>query len=134
MKRFSLLFVVLGILCITRIYATGITAGGCRFYDNPKTDLSEKSFFRKLLLLGKRKDDNKVFEKRLKTYQVAPFAISFILFCFTIVLYALYGLSFLFEFPVGVTIGSILESVIARIVVIGWYILVAIYFAILHHL
>ena len=134
MKQFYLLIVTFLILGGTRTYATSPKAGGCRFYDNPKTDLGERSILRKLLTLGKRKDNNKVFVVRLKTYNVAPFVISLLLFSLTVVLYALYGLSFLFEFPVGVSIGSFLNSTIAWLIIIGWYFVFAVYVIVMHFL
>lgn len=134
MRQYYVLIMVLGMLFLTRNFATGPNAGGTRFYDNPQTDLGEKSFFRKLLRLGKRKNNNKVYEERLKTYKVAPFAISFVLCCLTLLLYALFALSFLFDFSIGLAIGSFLKSTIALIIACSWYVLIAIYFSILHFL
>ena len=125
MSKYMLLYMMLGILLLTWSFASQIQ-GGLRFSGNKKLIVKKTSIVRKFLLRKKNRD------YPLEIYKVIPWAITFVLFCIVIALYALHAI--LYTFPIGMAIGAILESNFAMIFGLIWYLLVGVYIGVINAL
>lgn len=125
MERYILLYMMLGILLLARVFATQIQ-GGLRFSGNKKLNVKENSIFRKLLL---RKKDH---DYPLKTYKILPWVINLVLFCIVLLVYISYAI--LYTSPIGLAIGCFLESKFVLLFCTIWFLLVTLYIGIINAL
>lgn len=123
MEKYCLLIVVFATLLITGVFASQ-SKGGVRFSGNAKLLLRENSVFRKILLWG----GDKSFP--LTIYKVIPFAVNMVLCCLAVLLYILYAL--FHAQPIGLAIGSFLESSFSCFLALIWYLLVGVYIGIIN--
>lgn len=123
MSKYMLLYMMLGILLLTWSFATQIQ-GGLRFSGNKKLIVKENSIVRKFLLRKKNRD------YPLEIYKVIPWAITFVLFCVVVVIYVLYAA--LYMSPIGMAIGTFLESKFVLIFSVIWYLLVGLYIGVIN--
>lgn len=123
MDRYYLLLMVFAALVFSRIFATQIQ-GGLRFSGNENLIVKKNSIFRKVLLRKRNRD------YPLEVYKVIPFAISVILFGLVLLLYIVYII--LYTFPIGIAIGTFLNSIWSGLMGFVWTILVMIYIGIIN--
>ena len=92
-------------------------------------EVSKKSILRTIAFPKESKEER--MEEPLQIYRVVPFIGSFIISIIYLLLLALHTLSLIFNFPIGITIGNFLDSMLAVIIISGWFICVVVYICIL---
>lgn len=123
MNKYFLLIFMLGAFVFAGLLAHQIQ-GGLIFSGNEKMIVKKDSILRKILLTKKNRD------YPLKIYKVIPLVITSILFLVVVLLYMLHIV--FFASPVGIAIGSFLESKTAIWLGLIWLLSVGIYIGIIN--
>lgn len=115
MKTYYLLFEIFATLLMSWVYVYDLK-GGMRFSE---LIVKKESVLRKFLLRKNNRD------YPLEIVKVIPWVINVIAFCIVLLIYAVYGVLCLLS--EGQILGAILESPIATLIGIVWYVLIMLY-------